>query len=132
SETINRIIDAFPVNQQEQIRAVLSVALKTIIAQTLLPRASGRGRVAAYEILHNTPAVANLVREKKTNRIISTIQTSAKLGMITKDDYLCNLYKNNIISGEICLERCHYPTEMRDKMMGLLAGIEEEEPPQLT
>ncbi|MBX7245857.1 MAG: type IV pilus twitching motility protein PilT [Candidatus Sumerlaeaceae bacterium] len=129
SETINRIIDAFPVNQQEQMRAVLSVALRTVIAQTLLPRASGRGRVAAYEILHNTPAVANLIREKKTNRLISTIQTSAKMGMITMDDYLMNLYKQGIISGEVCLERCHYPSEMREKMMGLLAdqGEEEEE-----
>jgi twitching motility protein PilT len=126
AETINRIIDAFPVNQQEQIRAVLSVALKTIIAQTLLPRANGRGRIAAYEILHNTPAVANLIREKKINRIISTIQTSAKQGMITMDDYLMNLYKRGLISGEVCLERCHFPNEMREKMMGLI-GQEEQQ-----
>lgn len=129
SETINRIIDAFPVNQQEQIRAVLSVALKCIIAQTLLPRASGKGRVAAYEILHNTPAVANLIREKKINRIISTIQTSAKQGMITMDDYLMNLYKRGIITGEICLERCHFPSEMREKMMALMSESQEEENP---
>ena len=127
SETMNRIIDAFPVNQQEQIRAVLSVALKTIIAQTLLPRASGRGRVAAYEILHNTPAIANLIREKKINRIISTIQTSAKQGMITMDDYLMTLYKRGVITGEICLERCHYPSDMREKMMALLSQQESEE-----
>lgn len=126
SETINRIIDAFPTNQQEQIRAVLSVALKTVIAQTLLPKASGRGRVAAYEILHNTPAVANLIREKKTNRIISTIQTSAKAGMVTMDDYLFMLYKAGQITGEVALERCHYPGEMREKMMGLLGGEEGE------
>ena len=126
SETINRIIDAFPVNAQEQMRAVLSVALKTIIAQTLLPRAGGRGRVAAYELLHNTPAVANLIREKKTNRIISTIQTSAKQGMITMDDYLITLYKKGVITGEVCLERCHYPSEMREKMMGLLAESQDQ------
>jgi twitching motility protein PilT len=129
SETVNRIIDAFPVNQQEQMRAVLSVALKTIIAQTLLPRASGRGRVAAYEILHNTPAVANLIREKKVNRIISTIQTSAKMGMITLDDYLLNLYKREVISGEVCLERAHYPSEMREKMMSLMSGVDGEGQP---
>lgn len=129
SETINRIIDAFPVNQQEQIRAVISVALKTVIAQTLLPRASGRGRVAAYEILHNTPAVANLIREKKTNRIISTIQTSAKLGMITMDDYLLNLYKRGLITGELALERCHYPAEMREKMMLMMGEGEEQANP---
>lgn len=126
AESINRIIDAFPVNQQEQMRAVLSVALKTIISQTLLPRASGRGRVAAYEILHNTPAVANLIREKKTNRIISTIQTSAKQGMITMDDYLLTLYKRGIITGEICLERCHYPSEMREKMMSFISQSEDQ------
>jgi twitching motility protein PilT len=117
------------VNQQEQMRAVLSVALKTIIAQTLLPRASGRGRVAAYEILHNTPAVANLIREKKVNRIISTIQTSAKMGMITLDDYLLNLYKREVISGEVCLERAHYPSEMREKMMSLMSGVDGEGQP---
>jgi len=128
AETVNRIIDAFPVNQQEQIRAVLSVALRTIIAQTLLPRASGKGRVAAYEILHNTPAVANLIREKKVNRIVSTIQTSAKLGMITLDDYLLNLYKKGIITGEVALQRCHYPAEMREKMMALMSQSEEGQP----
>lgn len=128
SETVNRIIDAFPVNQQEQIRAVLSVALRTIIAQTLVPRASGKGRVAAYEILHNTPAVANLIREKKVNRIISTIQTSAKQGMITLDDYLLNLYKRGIITGEVALQRCHYPAEMREKMMALMSQTEEGQP----
>ncbi len=128
SETVNRIIDAFPVNQQEQIRAVLSVALRTIIAQTLVPRASGKGRVAAYEILHNTPAVANLIREKKVNRIISTIQTSAKQGMITLDDYLLNLYKRGIITGEVALQRCHYPGEMREKMMALMSQTEEGQP----
>jgi twitching motility protein PilT len=128
AETVNRIIDAFPVNQQEQMRAVLSVALRTIIAQTLVPRASGKGRVAAYEILHNTPAVANLIREKKVNRIISTIQTSAKQGMITLDDYLLNLYKRGIITGEVALQRCHYPAEMREKMMALMSQTEEGQP----
>ena len=127
SETINRIIDAFPVNAQEQMRAVLSVALRTIIAQTLLPRASGRGRCAAYEILHNTPAVANLIREKKTNRIISTIQTSAKQGMVTMDDYLFMLYKQGMITGEVCLERAHYPNDIREKLLGSMGEDEEEQ-----
>lgn len=117
SQTVDRIVDAFPVNQQEQIRTVLSVSLKTIIAQTLLPKASGKGRVAGYEILHNTPAVGNLVRERKTNRIISTIQTSAKQGMVTMDDFLLDLYRKGAITGEIVMERCHYPSEMREKLM---------------
>ena len=118
AQTVDRIIDAFPVNQQEQIRSILSVALKTVISQTLLPRASGKGRIAAFEIMHNIPAVANLIREHKTNRIVSTIQTGAKLGMITLDDYLLNLYRQGHITGEIALERAHYPDEMRVKLMG--------------
>jgi twitching motility protein PilT len=128
SETINRIIDAFPSNVQEQIRAVLSVALRTVIAQTLLPKATGKGKCAAYEILHNTPAIANLIREKKINRIISTIQTSAKQGMVTLDDFLLNLYKNGMITGEVALERAHYLNEMREKMMALLGGGDDEVP----
>jgi twitching motility protein PilT len=128
SATIDRIIDAFPVNQQEQIRSVLSVALKTIIAQTLVPHASGKGRLAAYEILHCIPAVANLIREAKTNRIISTIQTSAKQGMSTMDDFLFKLYQEKKITGEVALERAHYPDELRVKMMGLKQPEEEEEP----
>ena len=118
SSTVDRIIDAFPVNQQEQIRAMLSIMLKTVISQTLLPRASGKGRVAAYEIMHMTPAVANLIREHKTNRIISTIQTSSKYGMITMDDFLIMLYRRGVITAEICMERAHYPSEMREKIMG--------------
>jgi twitching motility protein PilT len=118
AQTIDRIIDAFPVNQQEQIRAILSVALKTVISQTLLPRASGKGRVAAFEIMHNTPAVANLIRERKSNRITSVIQTGAKLGMITLDDFLLTLYRRGTITGELALERAHYPDEMRVKLMG--------------
>lgn len=117
AQTIDRIIDAFPVNQQEQIRAILSQMLRAVISQTLLPRASGKGRIAAFEIMHNTPAIQNLIREKKTNRIVSTIQTSAKLGMITLDDYLLNLYRKGLITGELCLERAQYPDEMRMKLM---------------
>ncbi len=117
ASTVDRIIDQFPVNQQEQIRSILSVALKTIIAQTLVPHASGKGRLAAYEILHVVPAVANLIRERKTNRIISVIQTSAKLGMITLDDFLLSLYRMGKITGEVCLQRAHYPDEIRMKMM---------------
>jgi twitching motility protein PilT len=127
AETVNRIIDQFPVNQQEQIRSVLSEALRTIISQQLLPRASGKGRVAAYEILHKTPAVANLIREKKTNRIISVIQTSAKLGMITLDDFLFNLYRKGTITGEICLDKSQDRSEMQRRML-LAEGGEAGEP----
>src|SRR5208283_2926796 len=93
SQTVERIIDAFPVNQQEQIRMQLSISIIAVICQALLPRASGRGRIAAYEIMINTPAISNLIRERKTNRILSSIQTGQKLGMITLDQFLLNLYQ---------------------------------------
>jgi twitching motility protein PilT len=117
ADTVDRIIDAFPVTQQEQIRAVLSVALIMIISQTLLPRATGKGRVAAYEILRVNAAVRNLIREAKTNRITSVIQTSAKQGMITLDDYLFSIYRQGIISGEVCLERAQVRAEMQKRML---------------
>jgi twitching motility protein PilT len=118
ANTVDRIIDQFPANQQNQIRSVLSVALKAVISQTLMPRATGKGRVAAFEIMHNTPAIANLIREAKTERLTSVIQTSAKLGMITLDDYLLRLYRKGVVSGEVCLERAQNYEDMRLSMMG--------------
>ena len=123
AQTIDRIIDAFPVAQQEQIRAIMSQMLRAVVSQTLLPRASGKGRIAAFEIMHNTPAIQNLIREKKSNRIVSTIQTSAKLGMITLDDFLLNLYRQGLITGELCMERAQYPDEMRMKLMMHAPGM---------
>ncbi|MFB3785709.1 MAG: type IV pilus twitching motility protein PilT [bacterium] len=117
SATINRIVDAFPTNQQEQIRMQLSVTLIASISQALLGRASGKGRVAAYEIMVMTPAIANLIRERKTNRILSAIQTGGKLGMITMDMFLYNLYTRGIITPEDCIERAHEPDEMRKKIL---------------
>ncbi len=125
AQTVDRVIDAFPVNQQEQIRSVLSVALIAVIAQTLLPRASGKGRIAGYEIMLVTPAIANLIREKKTNRITSTIQTSGKLGMMTMDDYLMGLWRDGKITAEMAIERAHYPDQQRQRIMG--GKIKEEE-----
>jgi twitching motility protein PilT len=117
SQTVDRVVDAFPANQQEQIRSVLAVALKAIIAQTLCPLASGKGRIAAYELMFVTPAVSNLIREKKTERLISTIQTSAKIGMCTMDDYLFKLYREGKITGETALVKAHYPNDLRQKML---------------
>ncbi|MCL5271063.1 MAG: PilT/PilU family type 4a pilus ATPase, partial [bacterium] len=124
AQTVDRIIDQFPSNQQNQVRSVLSVSLSSIISQTLLPKATGKGRVAAFEILHNTSAVANLIREGKTERIVSVIQTSAKAGMITLDDYLMMLYHKGIITGNVCLERAQNYEEVRKRMM--ISGIASE------
>jgi len=103
ARTVNRIIDAFPANQQEQIRAQLSVALLAVVSQVLLPKKDG-GRVAAFEVMIMTPAIANLIRKNETNKIPSTIQTSKKLGMITLDDFLLELHKKGLISRETALE----------------------------
>jgi twitching motility protein PilT len=104
SRTVNRIIDAFPANQQEQIRAQLSVALLAVISQVLLPRADAKGRIAAFEIMLMTPAIANLVRKNETNKIASTIQTSRKMGMVTLDDFLLDLVRRGAITREVALD----------------------------
>jgi twitching motility protein PilT len=119
SQTVERIIDAFPVNQQEQIRMQLSISIIAVLCQALCPRSTGRGRVAAYEILINTPAIANLIRERKTNRILSSIQTGQKLGMITMDQFLLNLYQRGDITAEMALERSQDGEDMRAKIMGV-------------
>ncbi|MBW7905995.1 MAG: type IV pilus twitching motility protein PilT [Phycisphaerae bacterium] len=113
--TINRIIDAFPVAQQEQIRVQLSTTLIAVLSQTLLPKI-GSGRVAGYEFLLVTPAIANLIRENKTYRIDSSIQTGKKYGMQLLDDHLWKLYDENVCAGEECIERARFPAEFQAKM----------------
>jgi twitching motility protein PilT len=100
SQTIDRIIDIFPPHQQNQVRMQISMTLKGIIAQKLLPRQGG-GRVAAREILINNSAVSNLIRENKVSQIKTAIQTSAKDGMISMDNSLLKLYKEGVISKEV-------------------------------
>jgi len=105
SGTINRIIDAFPTNQQEQVRVQLSTALISVLSQVLLRRIDKVGRVAAYEFLVVTPAVANLIRENKTFRIDSAIQTGRKFGMQLLDDHLWSLYEKGMIDAEEMIDK---------------------------
>ena len=105
SGTINRIIDAFPTNQQEQVRVQLSTALISVLSQVLLRRIDKVGRVAAYEFLVVTPAVANLIRENKTFRIDSAIQTGRKFGMQLLDDHLWTLYEKGMIDAEEMIDK---------------------------
>ena len=100
AKTVDRIVNAFPANQQEQIRIQLSTVLQAVISQLLLPRCDKPGRVAAFEIMINTPSVAALIRDNKTFRINSDIQTGAKYGMITLDSFLMDLYMRGMISRE--------------------------------
>ncbi len=85
------MIDVFPAHQQQQIRTQLAVTLQGVVTQQLLPRASGKGRVVACEILVATPAVRNLIREGKTHQIYSAMQAGAKFGMVTMDQMLAHL-----------------------------------------
>lgn len=103
--TIGRIIDAFPVAQQAQVRTQLSVGLMAVLSQQLLGRIDRKGRVAAYEFLVVTPAISNLVRENKTFRIDSAIQTGKKYGMQLLDDHLWDLYSRGIISAEDMVDK---------------------------
>jgi twitching motility protein PilT len=109
AETINRVIDVFPPNQQQQVRIQLANTLEGIIAQQLIPRRDKPGRVAALEILVATPAIRNLIREGRTHQIISQLQTGAKYGMQTLDMALRQLYQKNIISREEVLKRAYDP-----------------------
>lgn len=113
--TINRIIDAFPVDQQEQIRVQMSTNLIAVLSQALCPLKSGKGRVAAYEFMVVTPAIANLIRENKTFRIESAIQTGKKLGMQLLDDHLWELYDAEKISLEEMIEKARQPNALLEK-----------------
>jgi twitching motility protein PilT len=106
SKTVDRIIDVFPANQQEQIRATLSESLKAVVAQTLFRRVDVKGRCAALEILVVTPACANLIRENKTFQIPSVIQTGRKYGMQTLDNTIEELLKKGWISPEEAYSKC--------------------------
>ncbi|MHC4497642.1 MAG: type IV pilus twitching motility protein PilT [Planctomycetota bacterium] len=120
SGTVTRIIDIFPVNQQEQIRTQLSINLMAVLSQTLCPLAAGKGRLAAYEFMVVTPAIANLIRENKTYRIDSSIQTGKKLGMQLLDEHLWQLYDQGKITLEELLDKGRQPGALQDKAMARL------------
>ena len=124
--TINRIIDVFPTNQQDQIRTQLSTSILGIISQTLLPRIGG-GRIGAYETLVVTPAIANLIRENKTFRINSAIQTGHKHGMVLLDDALFTLWKDKQVTREDALSKAAEPPELAARIAKHERGIFEDE-----
>ncbi len=100
ARTVDRIVDAFPTNQQEQIRTQLSTSLVAVISQALMPRKDGPGRIAAFEIMVATPSIRALIRDNKTYRITSDIQTGGKWGMQTLDSHLIQLWREGRISYE--------------------------------
>lgn len=113
--TITRIVDAFPHEQQEQIRVQLSTNMIATLSQALMPRIP-KGMVAAYEFMVTTPAIANLVRENKVYRIDSAIQTGKKFGMQLLDDHLYSLYAAGTIHAEDAVDRSRNPGQMQDKI----------------
>jgi twitching motility protein PilT len=123
--TVNRIIDAFPSNQQEQVRTQLSTAIIGVVSQALIPKIGG-GRVAAYEILRVTPAIGNLIRENKTFRINSSIQTGAKLGMQLLDDHLFKLWNDKKITEEDALAKSQAPDDLNIRIMNAKRGVFED------
>ncbi len=113
AQTVDRIIDVFPPEQQGQVRVQLSVALQGIITQQLLPTADGSGRVAACEVLVPNPAVRNLIREGKTHQIYSVLQTGSAQGMQTMDAALVSLVRTGRVSQKLAEERSSAPEELR-------------------
>jgi len=105
ARTLDRVLDVFPVDQQEQIRIMISESLRGIISQQLIPRADGTGRVLAIETLTNTPAVSNIIREARTFMLPGIIQTGRKQGMQLMDDALIDLYSRGLINAEEALAR---------------------------
>lgn len=123
AKTIDRIVNAFPTNQQEQIRIQLSTVLQAVISQLLLPRCDKPGRVAIFEIMVNTPSVAALIRDNKTFRIQSDIQTGAKYGMVTLDSFLLEKYQLGMISEEEVITKAQDPTTILTKLQEVQAAL---------
>jgi twitching motility protein PilT len=118
AESVDRIIDVFPAQEQEQIRVQLSNNLLAILSQQLLPRAGQPGRIAAIEVMIATAAIRNLVRENKAHQITSVIQTSGEIGMQTMDQALRDLYKQSLITYEVAMRRAQNPAELEKLIHG--------------
>jgi twitching motility protein PilT len=116
SRTLDRLLDVFPDDQQEQIRIMVSESLRGVISQQLIPRVDGTGRVLALETLTNTPAVANVIREAKTYMLPGIIQTGKKQGMQLMDDSLLALYQAGLIDAEETYARSEQKQEMRSQL----------------
>src|SRR6185436_20973676 len=116
ASTINRVVDVFPKEQQDQIRTQLSTALIGVLSQAILPR-KPEGLIAAYEMMVVTPAIQNLIRENKTYRIDSSIQTGRKEGMFLLDEMLFQLWRAGTVEKEECLGKSQKPAELANRIM---------------
>jgi twitching motility protein PilT len=116
ARTVDRIVDAFPTDQQEQIRTQLASSILAVISQLLLVRNDAKGRVACFEIMISTPSIQALIRDNKTFRITSDIQTGAKFGMVTLDANLMGLYERGLISYGDLVTKAQDPQSILTKM----------------
>ena len=122
SRTVDRIIDQFPPNQQEQVRSQLSTSLAAVISQVIMPTFDGQGRVAAFEIMFSNSAIENYIRKNESFRIPGSIQTSRKQGMILLDDYLYDLYTRKIISYQEMITKAQQPNDLAEKIKELMGN----------
>lgn len=118
AKTVDRLVDAFPANMKEMIRTQLSTSIIAVVSQTLCKKTSG-GRIAAFEIMVNTSSIASLIRDNKTFRIPSDIQTGAALGMITLDTHLMSLVNRELIDPNEALEKSQDVNAMREKLTSM-------------
>ncbi|MBP5197878.1 MAG: type IV pilus twitching motility protein PilT [Lachnospiraceae bacterium] len=116
--TVDRVIDVFPPHQQQQIRVQLANVLEAVISQQLIPTSDGNGRVAAFEVMHANHAVRNLIREGKSHQLASVMQTNRKLGMITMDEAISQLYFSHVISMDMAIQFAQDPDAMQMKLFG--------------
>ncbi len=117
ASTVDRVIDVFPPHQQQQIRVQFANVLEAVISQQLIPTADGEGRVAAFEVMHANHAVRNLIREGKSHQLATVMQTNRKLGMITMDDAITQLFYEGKIDREMAIQFAQDPDGMQNKVM---------------
>jgi len=115
--TIDRIIDVFPSYQQPQIRAQLGLVLEAVLSQVILPRADGKGRIAAFEIMLHTYAIGNLIREVRTHEIPGLLEVSSQQGMQALDQALAKLVESGLVTSDEALARAHKPQTLKDKLI---------------
>ncbi len=116
ARTVDRIVDQYPQEQQEQIRSQLAVSLQAVVSQVLVPRADGRGRVAAFEVMIRNSAIENHIRKGETFKIPSVMQTQRRIGMQLLDEHLLTLVKDGTITREVALEHSQLPSELRQRL----------------
>lgn len=116
ASTVDRVIDVFPPHQQQQVRVQFSNVLEAVVSQQLIPTIDGRGRVAAFEVMHANHAVRNLIREGKSHQLTSVMQTNRKQGMMTMDEAIQQLYFAGRISREMAIQFAQDPDNMENKI----------------